>query len=222
MNANSAPPRPLAEELLLLCAEPVHGRLRVPTTALPTALTGAVLAELQLRGAITVDNHRITGFQPLGDHDELAAGVLAELARAGKSRRHTTIEHALRRMPHHRAQRYFLDRLTEQGALAVRTRRFLGLPYRRWTAVRPDAGALIAERVAATLARTGTLGPTTPAEERDWQLAGLIGAARLENRLYRGAAGAPTRHAVRHLARSLPIAHAVKRVVAARSSAASG
>ncbi|MFE4514006.1 GPP34 family phosphoprotein [Kitasatospora sp. NPDC056783] len=211
--------RPLPEELLLLCAEPVRGRLRVPAIPLPTAIAGAVLAELRLRGAITLDGRRITAFQPLGDHDELAAGVLAELERLGKKRHRATVDHALGKVPHHRAHRHYLDRLTEQGALTVRTHRFLGLPYRRWTAVRPDAGALIAGRVAATLARTGTDGPATPAEERDRQLAGLIGAARLENRLYRGA---PTRHAVRRLARSLPIAHAVKRAVAARGSAASG
>ncbi|HJD81269.1 GPP34 family phosphoprotein [Kitasatospora aureofaciens] len=214
--------RPLAEELLLLCAEPTRGLLRIPGTTFPTAITGAVLAELQLRGALTVEGRRITGFHPLGDHDELAARVLAELERAGKNRHRATLDHVLRRVPHRTGPQYYLDRLTGQGVLTVRTHRFLGLPYRRWTAVPPDAGALIAERVAATLARTAVSGPTSPAEERDHQLAGLIGAVRLEYRIYRGTAGTPTRRAVRRLSRSLPVAHAVKQAVARRTAAASG
>ncbi|KJS55254.1 hypothetical protein VM98_14445 [Streptomyces rubellomurinus subsp. indigoferus] len=212
--------RPLAEDLLLLCAEPTTGRLRLPTT-FPTVIAGAALAELHLGGAITLDGRRITGFRAPGDRDEFAPGVLAELERAGEARRPTTLDHALRKLPRRAGPRYHLDRLTGQGALTVTTHRFLGLPHRRWTAVRPDTAALIAGRVAATLARTADSGPATPAEERDHQLAGLIGAARLDRRLYPGAAGAPTRRAVRQLARSLPVAGAVKRALDRRRSAAS-
>ncbi|WP_183107046.1 GPP34 family phosphoprotein [Streptomyces sp. 1114.5] len=216
----SSDPRPLAEELLLLCADPATGRLRSPTT-FPTAVAGAVLAELQLTGTITVEDRRITAFRPLDDHDELAARVLTELDRAGGSRHRTTLDHALGELRYRNAPRRHLDRLTDQGVLTVRTPGFLGLPRRRWTAVRPNTGALIAERVAATLARTADSGPTTPAEQRDHQLAGLIGAAGLERRLYRGAEGEPARRAVRRLARSLPVPAAVSRAVARRRRAMS-
>ncbi|MFJ9773825.1 GPP34 family phosphoprotein [Kitasatospora sp. NPDC101157] len=216
----SSDPRPLAEELLLLCADPVSGRLRSPT-AFPTAVAGAVLAEMQLTGTITVEDRRITAFVPSGDHDELTTRVLTALERAGTGRHRTTLDHALGTLRYRSGHRRHLDRLTDQGVLTVRTPVFLGLPRRRWTAVRPDTGALIAERVAATLARTAGSGPTTPSEQRDHQLAGLIGAARLERRLYRGTAGEPTRRAVRQLAHSLPVPQAVNRAVARRRRAMS-
>ncbi|MER7750954.1 GPP34 family phosphoprotein [Kitasatospora sp. NPDC097643] len=140
--------------LLLLWAHPVHGRLRIPSTTFATVIAGAVLAELLLNGSITVDERRITGFQPLG------------------------------------------------------------VP-----------GRVIADRVAATLRRSqagraaaGALSPASPAEERDRQLAGLIGVARLEHRLYPGRPLAPIRRAVRELPRTLPIARAAKRAVQRRSS----
>ncbi|MGW2869488.1 GOLPH3/VPS74 family protein [Kitasatospora sp. NPDC001225] len=241
MNSPDTGTRPLAEELLLLCADPADGRLRIPALTLSTAVAGAVLAELQLAGTITVDGRRITGHRPPGDQDELAAAVLADLGQAGEGRPRT-LEHALRALthPHGRATHHHLDRMVGQGVLTVRSHRFLGLPYRRWTAVRPDAGALIAARTAATLAHAGLSGvsgptglsglsgptgaadPTDPADERDRQLAGLIGAAGLERRLYRGRDGAETRHAVRQLARDLPVPRAVKREITRRRSQSGG
>ncbi|MBD0676152.1 GOLPH3/VPS74 family protein [Streptomyces sp. CBMA156] len=225
---NSSDTRPLAEELLLLCADPAGGRLRVPSLTVSTAVAGAVLAELLLAGAITVDGRRITGHQPLGGHDEPATAVLAGLERAGKGRPRT-LDHALRELthPHGRTTRHYLDRMVGQGVLTVRSRCFLGLPHRRWTAVPPDARALIAGRIAATLARTGPADTTGPsdtavpsgtADERDRQLAGLVGAARLERRLYPGSKGARTRQAVRQLARGLPVPRAVEREIARRRS----
>ncbi|GAA2799807.1 GPP34 family phosphoprotein [Kitasatospora sp. CM 4170] len=144
--------RPLPEELLLLCAEPVRGRLRIPQSAFYWAVPGSVLAELQLGGAITVDGRRITGFQPLGSHDEIAAGVLARLEETGKRKHRLGLDLAMRRIPRKPTQQLFLDRLTAEGVLTVDRRSFLGLPYRRYTAVPPGIGQEIAARVAATLA----------------------------------------------------------------------
>ncbi|MFJ6623026.1 GPP34 family phosphoprotein [Kitasatospora sp. NPDC091335] len=230
----SSDTRPLAEELLLLCADPAGGRLRIPSLTVSTAVAGAALAELLPAGAITVDERRITGHQPLGGHDEPGTAVLAGLERAGKGRPRT-LDHALRELthPHGRTTRHYLDRMVGQGVLTARSRCFPGLPHRRWTAVRPDARALIAGRIAATLARTGpsdttvpsdTTGPSDTAvpsgttDERDRQLAGLVGAARPERRLYPGSKGARTRQAVRQPARGLPVPRAVEREIARRRS----
>ncbi|KJS51250.1 hypothetical protein VM98_38180, partial [Streptomyces rubellomurinus subsp. indigoferus] len=104
----------------------------------------AAVAELHLGWPISLDGRRITGFRAPGDRDECAPGVLAGLERAGEARRPTTLDHALPKLPRRPGPRYPLDRLTAQGALTVTTHRFLGLPHRRWTAVRPDTAALIA------------------------------------------------------------------------------
>ncbi|MFD0279142.1 GPP34 family phosphoprotein [Kitasatospora sp. NPDC127111] len=230
--------RSIPEELLLLCADPVHGRLRIPSGSFHRVIAGGVVAELLVTGAITVEDRRITGFRPLGGHDEVAAGVLARLEAAGKSRRRLGLDVVIRRVPRKPGSAPFLDRLAADGLLTVEQRRFLGLSYRRHVATRPGVGQEIAARVAATLAREGhatAAGPSAagvsaagpalaePAEaERDRQLAGLIGAARLQRRLYPGAAGAPTRRAVRQLVRELPIARAVQRVVASDSAVDGG
>ncbi|MEU6232144.1 GPP34 family phosphoprotein [Kitasatospora sp. NPDC047058] len=232
--------RSIPEELLLLCADPVRGRLRIPAGSFHRVIAGGVVAELVLTGAVTVEDRRITGFQPLGGHDEVAAGVLARLEAAGKSRHRLGLEHVVRRIPRKPGAAPFLDRLTAAGLLTVEQRRFLGLPYRLHVATPPGIGQEIAARVAATLAREGgaavggaaadpspvSRAALPPAEraaaERDRQLAGLIGAARLQRRLYPGAAGAPTRQAVRRLVRELPVARAVQRVIASDSAGDGG
>ncbi|MGV9268791.1 GOLPH3/VPS74 family protein [Kitasatospora sp. NPDC003701] len=208
--------RPIPEELLLLCAEPVRGRLRIPYSALHQAIPGGVMAELLVSGAITVEGRWITGFRPLGTHDEIAAEVLARLEKAGKRKHRFGLDAAIRRIPRKPALRLSLDRLAADGVITVETRRFLGLPYRRCTATRPVIGQEIAARVADTLARRGD---RSPAAERDRQLAGLLGAAGLHRRLYPGAHGAPTRRAVRRLVTELPIARAVRRARSADSAA---
>ncbi|MFI6846874.1 GPP34 family phosphoprotein [Kitasatospora sp. NPDC050467] len=210
--------RSIPEELLLLCADPVRGRLRTPHSTLHRVIAGGVVAEMLMSGAITVEGRRITGFQPLGAHDEVGAGVLARLEKAGKRDQRLGLDLVIRRVPRKPGPAPFLDRLTSDGLLVVETRRFLGLPYRRHAATRPTMGQEIAARVAATLAHEGD---ESPAAERDRQLAGLIGAARLERRLYPGSAGAPTRRAVRRLTRELPIAGAVRRVITSDSAAGS-
>ncbi|MEV7772537.1 GPP34 family phosphoprotein [Kitasatospora sp. NPDC086791] len=208
----SSDSRPLPEELLLLCAaHPQHGRFRAPTAEFHHVVAGAVLAELLLAGAITVDERYITGHQPFGARDEVEAGVLARLEAKGKSRFRPGLDQAITRVPNPPGYRFHLDRLVAEGYCTVQERRFLGLPWRTYPATRPELGPQTAARVAATL-----LGPEggddRPTAERDRQLAGLIGVAGLEHRLYPGRTGAPVRRAVRKLARELPIPRAVGRV----------
>ncbi|MBO1417313.1 GPP34 family phosphoprotein [Streptomyces sp. FH025] len=204
--------RPLPEELLLLCADPARGRFLNPSPHLNQVIAGAVLAELLLAGAITVEKQRITGYQPLGAADEIAAGVLARLEAKGKSRFRPWLVDALRRIPERPGYRFHLDRLVAQGYYTVEEERFLGLPRRRYLPTRPDLTRQIAERVAATLL-AGDRGAGRPTAERDRQLAGLISVAGLERRLYPGRDGAPVRRATGRLARELPVPRAVRDVI---------
>ncbi|MET8702327.1 GPP34 family phosphoprotein [Kitasatospora sp. NPDC004723] len=216
--------RPLPEELVLLCTDPGRGLLRVSSSAFRRVIAGAVLAELLLTGGITVEGRRITGFQPLGAHDEIGAAVLARLERTRKGRR-PGLEAAVRRVPRD-AVRHYRDRLVAQGAMTVERRRKLLVPYRVLLPVRSEAGQEIADRVAATLARTaaeegaGTTG--AGADERDRLLAGLLWAGRMDRRIYPGRQHAALRDTVRRTARDLPVAQAVRRVVTADRTEASG
>ncbi|MBV2154075.1 GPP34 family phosphoprotein [Kitasatospora sp. SUK 42] len=208
----SADIRPLPEELLLLCADPARGRFLNPSSHLNQVIAGAVLAELLLTGAITVEKQRITGYQPFGATDEVAAGVLARLESKGKSRFRPWLFEAVRWIPERPGYRFHLDRLVAQGYYTVEEKRFLGLPVRRHLPTRPDLARQTAARVAATLlARDGGAG--RPTAERDRQLAGLIDVAGLERRLYPGRDGAPIRRAAGRLARELPVPQAVRKAV---------
>ncbi len=203
--------RPLPEELMLLCAHPKSGRFRAPVSEFQHVVAGAVLAELLLAGAITVDKHHITGYQPFGARDEVEAGVLARLEGKGKSRFRPLLDRAITRVPDPPGYRFHLDRLVEQGCYTVEEKHFLGLPWRSHLLTRPELGQQIAARVAATLSDPRG-GDGRPAAERDRQLAGLIGVAGLEHRLYPGRPGALVRRAVRKAAWELPIPQAVRRV----------
>ncbi|MFE5584293.1 GPP34 family phosphoprotein [Kitasatospora sp. NPDC056531] len=209
--------RPLPEELLLLCADPARGRFRDPSAHLNQVIAGAVLAELLVTGAITVEKERITGYQPFGARDEVAAGILARLEAKGKSRFRPWVSHAVRWVPERPGHRFYLDRLVTQGFYTLEETRFLGLPRRRYLTTRPDVAQQIRARVAATLlAPDGGAG--LPTAERDRQLAGLIDVAGLERRLYPGRDGAPIRRVARRLAWDLPIPRAVRAVIREMSS----
>ncbi|MFJ8625778.1 GPP34 family phosphoprotein [Kitasatospora sp. NPDC093550] len=180
----------LPEELVLLCAHPTHGRFRHPAGEFHHVVAGAVLAELLLDGAISVEKHHITGYQPFGARDEVAAGVLTRLEARGKSRFRPGLDQAIARIPNPPGHRYYLDHLTAEGYFTVEEKRFLGLPWHLHRLVRPEVRTWIAARAATTLRDPdGALGRPTAA--RDRQLAGLIGVASLEHRLHPGRDGAP-------------------------------
>ncbi|MER7580893.1 GPP34 family phosphoprotein [Kitasatospora sp. NPDC097691] len=217
----SSDSRPLPEELILLCAHPKHGRFRAPVSEFHHAVAGAVLAELLLAGAITVEKRHITGYQPFGARDEVEAGVLARLEAKGKSRFRPVLDQAITRVPNPPGHRFHLDRLVAQGCYTVAEKRILGLPWRTHLLTRPELRQQTADRVAATLLNPHPSDPRLtdppgggdrPSVERDRQLAGLIGVSGLEHRLYPGRSGAPVRRAVRKLAWDLPIPQAVRRV----------
>lgn len=209
-------PRPLPEELLLLCADPRTGRIRQPLN-FHRVIAGAVLAELLVRGAITVEKRHITGFQPLGASDPAGAAVLARLSDSGKRRRGAGLDATVRRTSFKAADGY-LDSLVTQGLVTVESRRLLGfLPYRRFASTSPETVREIGARVRAAALTP----PGGAADARDRQLAGLIAAGRLERRVLPGPEGAPARRAVRVLMRELPIAAAVRRVLNSDSAGGS-
>ncbi|MFD0257427.1 GPP34 family phosphoprotein [Kitasatospora indigofera] len=205
--------RTIPEELVLVCAEPAGGVVRM-RGGFHRVLAGAVLAEMLVGGAIAVEGRHITQYQPFAGQDPLAAGVLARLGEAGKRRRPPSLDLAVRRIGRD-AVGPVLASLTARGLLSTERRRFLGLvPYRRHRVVPPAAGQEIAARV-----RAAALSPATAAE-RDRQLAGLLAAGGLARQVFPGPAGADVRRALRPLGRELPIARAVQRVTSSDAAAA--
>ncbi|MEE1827521.1 GPP34 family phosphoprotein [Streptomyces sp. BE20] len=213
--------RPMPEELVLLCTDPAHGRMPVPAAAFYRALTGGVLAELVLAGAVAVEDRRITGFRPLGAQDEITAGVLDRLAEAGKWKHRLGLDHVMRQIPRREALGHFRERLVAEGVLTVERRRVLLVPYRAHLPVPATAGQEIADRIARALGRTGAGTGGTAAspggaggpDGPDLQLAGLIGAARLDRRIFPGPENTEVRKAARRLVKELPVARAVRRLV---------
>ncbi|WP_327677178.1 GOLPH3/VPS74 family protein [Kitasatospora sp. NBC_00458] len=213
--------RSIPEELVLLCTDPAQGTLRVSTAAFYRVLAGGVLADLLLAGGVTVEDRRITAFQPLGASDEITAGVLARLAEAGKRRYRLGLDHVLRQVPRKESVEHFRARLVADGAMTVERRRLLLIPYRAHLPVPPTAGQDIADRIAALLTRleTGAGGSgSRAADGRDLQLAGLVGAGRFDRRLFPGPENAALRKTLRKVVKELPVARSVRRLVDADNS----
>ncbi|MBA9005444.1 GOLPH3/VPS74 family protein [Thermomonospora cellulosilytica] len=68
----------LPEDLLLLCAEPETGLVRLPRY-FDRALAGAVLAEFALCGAIVLQGEQVTEVRPLAMGDPVADRLLGQL-----------------------------------------------------------------------------------------------------------------------------------------------
>ncbi|MCX5212759.1 GPP34 family phosphoprotein [Kitasatospora sp. NBC_00240] len=206
--------RTIPEDLVLLCAGPAGGTVRM-SGGFHRMLAGGVLAEMLVGGAIAVEGRHITQYQPFAGQDPVAAGVLARLGEAGKRRRPPTLDVAVRRIGRD-AVGPALASLTARGLLSTERRRFLGVfPYRRHRVTAPGAGQEIAARV-----RIAALAPAT-AGARDRQLAGLLAAGGPARQVFPGPAGADVRRALKALVRELPIAGAVQRVISSDAAAAS-
>lgn len=198
----------LPEELLLLCADPESGRLRRPQY-FHRALGGAVLAELLSAGALAVEAKRITEVRPLPVGDPVADRVLAAIAAAGKRPRSLGLDHWVRKASAH-VGRPYLDALTARGLLTAERRRVLGIfPVTVHTATHPGWAKTGADRILRALPTAAPADPTA----RDLQLAALVGAVRLDRRLFRGPDGRPVRDRLQDLARTTPVAAAVRRVI---------
>ncbi|MEU3569262.1 GPP34 family phosphoprotein [Kitasatospora sp. NPDC036755] len=211
--------RPLMDELVLLCNSPGPKWLNSSPTVFERMIAGAVLADLLLTGAITIEDRWITGFNPFGARDGAGEAVLGRLSRVRKGRR-SKLDSAVRWIPPRETARYYQDRLVAQGVMTVEHRRLLLRPYRALLPVRASAAQEITDRIVASLERTGA-GSAGPGE-RDLQLAGLLWAGSHDVRLRPWRERAAFREATRRAARDLPIAQAVRRVIDADRSAGNG
>jgi hypothetical protein len=211
----------LPEEMLLLCAVPETGLLKRPQN-FNRVLAGAVLTELLLCGAITVDGRRIAEVRALTLGDPVADRALAELGGAGKRARALGLDRWVRKISQ-RVDRPYPEALAARELLLARRRRFLGIfPHTVWFAVQPGWAKEAAARIDGVVRPEAYhTAPGLPPDHRDLHLAALAGAIRLDRRLYRGRGYRDTRDRIRQLTRSTPIAEAVRRVVASDESAAS-
>ncbi|MFF2661392.1 GPP34 family phosphoprotein [Kitasatospora sp. NPDC058032] len=211
--------RPLMDELVLLCNDPGPTWLDSSPSMFERMIAGAVLAELLLTGAITIEGQWITGVNPFGARDEVGEAVLGRLNRVRKGGRSKLVS-ALRRIPPATTARHYQDRLVAQGVMTIERRRLLLLPYRALLPVRASAAQEITDRIVASLERTGAGSAGTG--ERDLQLAGLLWAGRFDGRLRPRQERAAFRAATRRAAQDLPIAQAVRGVIEMDRSAGSG
>lgn len=219
----------LPEDLLLLCADPVDGRLTRPTE-LRYALAGAVLAELLDAGGLALDGRRLVVLPgapaaPL-PHPGLEAArreVSALLGRSGRTR----VLRVLNRLHRAGGHRLYLDSLVARGLVRIDTRRLLGfIPVKRHHAVDPG---LRNDRLALLDAILRSDGPQLTVQDgrpdldphtRALQLTALAGSCALGRSLYPGP-GNPIRRRLDEIVRVDPLARAVREAVrAARDTAA--
>ena len=206
----------LPEDLLLLCADPGTGRVRIPGE-FRFALAGAALAELLAAQAAVLENGRLVLLRgaPLGHPGlDAAAAALAEPAAPPLGARLRT---CLNRIGRGKSKLY-LEALVQAGLVDRRSRKLLGLiRIDEYTVT--DPGAVAARRALVADAVDNANAPA-----RSLQLATLAHAAELTGRLYPGrVANGPARRRLADLTRLDPIAsaaHAAAR--AARNAQSSG
>ena len=163
----------LAEELLLL-AHDIRGKCRIVPTAMDCGVAGALLAELDLAGHITVDDSvlRATGRPPTGDPilDELLAGI------AASSR--TPVEWVIRLRGSDLTER-LLARMVDRGEVEVDHHRNYGLFAETWYPVRDIVALWEAHQSVVAAATT-----RAPLDRRTLSLGALAEAAGLGKVLF--------------------------------------
>ncbi|MFI7301077.1 GPP34 family phosphoprotein [Streptomyces sp. NPDC050121] len=204
------PPTSLPEDMVLICTDPASAvvkRLRLNARV----LAGAVLLELLLRSAITVDAKQITGVRPLPLGDPFAERVLAEISDTRPSRSSLRLTRWVHKASG-KVDRAYLDRLTARGLLYARRRRILGVfPSTTWTAVNPGWSLHLAARVDHAV-RPEAYGPPGVG---DLYLTALIDVFGLSRRLYPGRDNHHLRRRITDVSRANPIVNAVRQVLAA-------
>ncbi|HST46341.1 GOLPH3/VPS74 family protein [Jatrophihabitans sp.] len=204
----------IAEELLLLGLDPARGTPLASRQYLVVCLSGALVGELALAGAVELAGGRFVATGPAPD-DPLLARVHALLA-----------QHTLRRAPGQLrrldralggAWSHLVDGLVERGVLGRRRDRMLLWSVTRHPVLRPDARDEPVRRVRLAAAGDGYLEPRTAV------LLALAGPARLLEVV------APERAARRHARQRIkaaseltPVAPVVKKVIAEMQAATGG
>lgn len=192
----------IAEEILLLAFGEDDGRQLLSAIQLDPAVAGALLAELALRGRVTLRDKKVhvTDASPVGD-EELDA-VLARIA--GSAREHKPAGW-VQRVQSAKLRTRLLTRLVAAGVLAEERGRVLGVfPTRRWPEIDGSVEARVRERVAAALAGTAP-------DPRTAVLIAVMHAAKLDRKAFPGA----DRQRLKQLAEGSWEGEAVARTIAA-------
>ncbi|WP_327315913.1 GOLPH3/VPS74 family protein [Streptomyces sp. NBC_01235] len=204
------PPTSLPEDMVLICTDPqsaVVKRLRLNARV----LAGAVLLELLLHSAITVDAKQITGVRPLTLGDPFAERILAEINSTRPSRSSLRLSRWVDKASR-KVDRAYLDRLAARGLLYPQRRRMWGIfPSTKWTAVNPGWFLHLAARVDHAV-RPEAYGPPGTS---DLYLTALVGVFGLDRRLYPGRGNRHLRRRISDLGRANPVVNAVQQVLAA-------
>lgn len=193
----------LGEELLLLAIDQNHGRLPASGSILHSGLAAAVLAELELRGHIRIEDGRLT---PCADHpnDPVLAEALGHLRRSQEVR---GVEDWIGHLPSRMDLAHALAmQLARRGRLRVEQRTILGLfSTESYSSSVPDAAASIPRRLHGSLER----GAGTDARSRT--LAGIAHGCGLLESCLSSEEWAVCRCAAEAACASSPIASALNR-----------
>ncbi|MDX2678923.1 GOLPH3/VPS74 family protein [Streptomyces soliscabiei] len=204
------PPTSLPEDMVLINTDPASGVVKRRQLS-TRVLAGAVLLELLLHGAITVDTKQIAGVRPLALGDPFAESILAEISDARPSRSSLRLTRWVDKASR-KVDRAYLDRLTARGLLYARRRRVLGVfPSTRWTTVDLGWPMHLAARVDHAV-RPEAYGPPGA---YDLYLTALVDVYGLSRRLYPGRDNRHLRRRISDLSRTNLIVNAVRQVLAA-------
>lgn len=208
------PPISLPEELLLICADPADGQVK-PSAHFNRVLAGALLTELLLAGAITVEGRHIVEVRAVPTGYPAADQLCGQLSAALGKRRRLKLERWVRTASH-RANAPQLESLAARGLLVTHRSRILFglLPHTVRKATETGWDKAAAGRILRELEHRS--------DPRTLHLAALVGAVRLDRRLFNGPDARRTRREVRALTRATPIADAVRRVIRSDSSGDGG
>ncbi|WP_216870992.1 GOLPH3/VPS74 family protein [Modestobacter excelsi] len=165
----------LAEDLMLVTADPARGTLRRPHgLALPRALAGAVLQDCLAQGAA-----RLAGDRLIPEAPSVRPGPLVQHVR-GRLTRETGVGPAIELLaaPRSRLGQHLLSSMTADGSVVRSRRRLLGVaPLSSYRIADPGAVETLRARVVAAL-----FGPVD--DPRVNALAALVRAADLHRLLH--------------------------------------
>lgn len=202
----------LAEELLLLGLDPVRGTVvNSARQPLLVALSGALIGELALAGAVQLSGRQFVAAGPAPDHP-LLARVHAELAAPGRRRAAAQLRRLDRAVG--AVWPRLVDGLVEQGVLGRRRDRVLFWAITRHPVLQPVARQEPLDRVRLAAAGDNGL------EGRTAVLLALTGPARLLEVVAPERAG--RKHARQRIATAselTPVAPVVRKVIAEMQAA---
>ncbi|MFC7326544.1 GOLPH3/VPS74 family protein [Marinactinospora rubrisoli] len=183
----------IAEELLLLAYHPDTGRPLATDTRLTAGLAGALLAELALTGRVAIERDRVhaAGASQPGGHPELDL-LAAEIAR---QRRPARVRSWVSRTGSLRLRRALQESAVQRRLLNRERVTVLRVFHREdYRPADPSTRAELLDRLRAML-----MGGRAP-DPRSTALLGILGATRLDRRLF---ADLPARERRRRMKRLL-------------------